>query len=853
MMRQYLTIKATHRAHLLFYRMGDFYELFYEDAVRAAELLEITLTQRGQSAGAPIPMCGVPYHSADGYLRRLLALGESVAICEQVGDPALAKGPVERAVQRILTPGTLTDDALLEGQQRSALMAVHREAGEFGFAVLHLAEGRFEAGSVRDWNDLLAELARYQPAELLLLEPLLADHQQSLEEWRQRTGAALKLQEPLAFDATLAADQLERHFKVADLAALGLRAGTAATAASAAVLAYAQRSQCQTLDAIDAISLRGAEELLVIDANTRRHLELSERPDGTTEHTLFGLLNRCATPMGQRRLRQWLHAPLRSVRKVLARQSTVIELDERWLAEPLLTLLKPLGDLERTTTRVALHQANPRDLVRLRAALQARPELLTTLGDGSSEKLRQIAASLAPQPELTELLSRALVEAPPATIRDGGVLADGYSAELDSLRARASNSDEWLRELEERERARTGITTLKVGYNRVHGYYLEASKAAAQNMPADYQRRQTLKNAERFITPELKQFEEEALTASSRALRLEKQLFEALLDRLQAAVDPLRRMARALAELDVLCCLAERARTLSFNKPHFTDAPGLDITGGWHPVVKAASSAPFIDNDLLLSDERRLLVITGPNMGGKSTFMRQTALIVLLAYTGSLVPAAAACIGPIDRIFTRIGAGDDLAGGKSTFMVEMTETASILRQASGSSLVLLDEIGRGTSTFDGLALAWATADWLARRSRAYTLFATHYFEMTQLAEQLPTVANVHLAAVLHEGEIVFLHSVRDGPANQSYGLQVARLAGIPDGVLEVAERKLETLEAETLRAGTPPPPQGDLFADPEPRSAVESLVAALDPDALTPRQALELLYELRAALPRERS
>ncbi|MEM6708254.1 MAG: DNA mismatch repair protein MutS [Pseudomonadota bacterium] len=850
MMQQYLAIKAEHPNELLFYRMGDFYELFFDDAVRAAELLDITLTARGQAGGEKIPMCGVPFHSADSYLKRLLDIGETVAVCEQVGDPALSKGPVERAVQRVLTPGTLTDDALLDDGASHALMAIAEDSQGFAFAALSLAESRFEAGHHGSWVDLMAELGRREPAELLLATDLYDRHRDRIDDWLLRRRCVLRPQDSIAFDAQLAEELLIRHFNVDDLTAFGLRGDTAVAATAGAVLRHAQFAQRQDLSAIDQLLLTEQRDYLAVDGASLRHLEICERIDGGTDHTLFALMDSTQTPMGRRRLKRWLQNPLRSVRPVLQRQHAVIEIERGYLDEALQEQLNGLGDLERVTTRLALGQATPRDLARLRSALRAVPQLRSVIATTISDGLKSLHRALEPLPGTLELLERSIVDAPPATIRDGRVLADGYDADLDQLRSQANDSSQWLSDLEARERETTGIANLKVGYNRVHGYYIEVSRAANQTIPEHYQRRQTLKNAERYITPELKAFEEDALSAGSKALRLERRLFEALLATLREVSGALRAMASALAELDALASLAERARALGFTRPIFTDAPGIEIEGGWHPVVKAASTAPFIANDLSLSEERRLLIITGPNMGGKSTFMRQTALIVLLAYAGSLVPATHARLGPIDRIFTRIGAGDDLAGGKSTFMVEMTETANILRQASTTSLVLLDEIGRGTSTFDGLAIAWATAQYLAAQARAYTLFATHYFELTALVDQHDDIANVHLSAVLHDGDIVFLHSVRDGAASQSYGLQVARLAGVPAAVLSEAQAKLAQLEAGGLLRAPEHTRQPDLFAGSQQldtrATKLRHRLCSLSPDDLTPRAALNLLYELRS-------
>ncbi|HEX7034817.1 MAG TPA: DNA mismatch repair protein MutS [Pseudomonadales bacterium] len=855
MMQQYLAIKAQHPDALLFYRMGDFYELFYDDARRAAELLDITLTSRGQSAGQPIPMAGIPYHSVDGYLARLVKLGVSVAICEQIGDPGAARGPVERRVQRIVTPGTLTEEALQDAGRDNLLLGVKPHGERFAIALLNLGRGELAVAELADATALANELARLAPNEILTPGPLpaLAGPRAPADQ-----RAAVRERDPLEFDDALGFERLTRHFGTRDLTGFGVAAGSPVIGAAAAVLRYAKLTQCQELEYIDRLLPLGESEVITLDAHSRRNLEIDRRLDGAEEGTLFALLNTCRTAMGSRLLRRWLNAPVRDQAVVEARQAAVARLLDSVDLAALRRALGRVGDLERIVSRLALGRAGPRDLTRLRTALASFPELTRELlatpapalapSDG---RLAELAADLPPFETELDLLERALVEAPPVTVRDGGVIAPGYDATLDELRNLTDNAGQWLADLERRERERTGIATLKVGYNRVHGYYIETSRAAGNSVPADYVRRQTLKNAERYITPELKAFEDEALTAQARALKRERALFEALCARLAESVPGLRRAAAAAAEVDVLAAFAERARTLDFCRPTLTDTPVLDIRGGWHPVVKQETSEAFVPNDLRLDDGRRMLVITGPNMGGKSTYMRQTALIVLLAYTGSYVPAAAATIGPVDRIFTRIGASDDLAGGRSTFMVEMTETANILHNATARSLVLLDEIGRGTSTYDGLALAWATARFLAERLRAFTLFATHYFELTALADELPATANVHLAATEHQGRIVFLHSVRPGAASQSYGVQVARLAGVPAAVLSAAERKLAELE----RHDGGDPRQADLFAAPAANgsglgSEAEELLerlATLEPDDLTPKQALETLYALSAA------
>ena len=839
MMRQYLGIKAQHPDHLLFYRMGDFYELFYDDAKRAADLLDITLTSRGQSAGAPVPMAGVPFHSADTYLAKLVELGVSVAICEQVGDPAASKGPVERRVRRVITPGTLTEEALLDQHRDSLLIGIapaHAGGARYGVAALNLGRGELSAQTIVGKENLVAEIARLKPSEVLT--------PRDLRELDQTTQT---IRDPLAFDLDLGFRFLRGHFATRDLRGFGLEATDPAIGAAAAVLQYAQASQCQKLEFIDRIIVVQSDNYVRLDAHSRRNLEIDRRADGSETPTLYALMNSTRTPMGARLLRRWLNAPAKVGKTLRERQAAVRTLLDSGLAQTLREVLPNCGDMERVVSRVALKSAAPRDLTRLRAACKSMPELATPIGAADSPRLTALAGDIPDVSEVRTLLEQAVIEVPPATIRDGGVIAPGYSDKLDKLRNVSENAAQWLRDLEAKERERTGITGLKVGYNRVHGYYIEVSRAAGDAVPAEYVRRQTIKNAERYITPELKSFEDNALTARARALQLEKTLYESLLEKLGQDVAALGRAARAAAEIDVLACFAERAQTLGFAQPTFTDEPGFAITQGWHPVVREASTETFVPNDLDLHHNRRMLIVTGPNMGGKSTYMRQTAIIVLLACAGSFVPAASAAIGPVDRIFTRIGAADDLAGGRSTFMVEMTETADILHHATDRSLVLLDEIGRGTSTYDGLALAWATAQHLAEKTRAFTLFATHYFELTGLPATIPATANVHLSATEYNGRIVFLHQVEEGPASQSYGIQVARLAGVPRQVLQRARAQLQELEAAAH------PHQDDLFAsqtaatpsaEPEP-DPLRLRLDEIDPNDLTPREALDLLYELK--------
>ncbi|MGY1457175.1 DNA mismatch repair protein MutS [Luteimonas sp. A534] len=843
LMKQYFAAKAEHPDVLLFFRMGDFYELFHDDARRAAKLLDITLTQRGASGGAPIPMAGVPHHAAEGYLARLVALGESVAICEQVGDPATSKGLVERKVVRIVTPGTVTDEALLSERRDTLLLAVSRGKSGYGLAWADLAGGRFLANEVTSDDALEAELARLDPAELLLPDE---------EGWPvfATTRGGLRRRAPWLFDADSGRRQLLRFFGLHDLTAFGIDDRPLAIAAAGALLGYVEETQKQRLPHLTSIAVEASDGAIAMNAATRRHLELDTRVDGEQKHTLLGVLDSTVTPMGGRLLRRWLHRPLRDRTVVAQRHHAVGALIDDRVERDLREQFRALGDVERILSRIALRSARPRDLSTLRDALGLLPALRRLLAPVDSPRLQALVAGLGEHEAQARLLADALVEQPPVLARDGGVFADDYDAELAELRTLSTHADQFLVDLEAREREASGIATLKVGYNRVHGYYLEISKAHVAKAPTHYTRRQTLTNAERYITEELKGFEDKVLSARERALARERLLYEQLLDELNLHLESLRRCAGALAELDVFAGLAERAQALDWSRPELVDAPCLEIERGRHPVVEAVRDEPFEPNDLMLDDDRRMLVITGPNMGGKSTYMRQNALIVLLAHIGSFVPASRARMGPIDRILTRIGAGDDLARGQSTFMVEMSETSHILHHATAQSLVLMDEIGRGTSTYDGLALAEACARHLAAHNRCYTLFATHYFELTALATPGSGIANVHLDAVEHGDALVFMHAVKDGPANRSFGLQVAALAGLPKPVLGQARARLAELEQQGPAASPPmsaemldAPQQFGLFA---PSSAALEALAGIDPDELTPKQALEALYRLKA-------
>ncbi|MDG4560144.1 MAG: DNA mismatch repair protein MutS [Candidatus Competibacter sp.] len=842
MMQQYLRIKAEHPDILVFYRMGDFYELFQDDARQAAELLNITLTSRGQSAGQPIPMAGVPFHAVESYLAKLIKLGLSVAICEQLGDPTAGKGPMERRVVRIVTPGTLTDEALLDERRDNLLVALHQSKQTYGLASLDLSGGRFTIVQVHGEAALCNELERLKPAELLIGEDLSPP-----DGWRDHPG--LRRQAPWHFDRDSAARALCAQFSVRDLNGFGCVDQPVAVAAAGCLLQYVKDTQRGALPHLTGLRVERHEDSVILDAASRRNLELEHSLSGHHEHTLIGLLDRCVTPMGGRLLRRWTHRPLRDRNTLSQRQDSLRQLLDNGGYEYLRGLLRGVGDVERILARVALKSARPRDLIALADALARLPDVQRLLGLLDAALLRELASQAGVHPDICDLLRRAIVANPPQVLRDGGVIAPGHDAELDELRELSEHADRFLVELEARERQRTGIQNLKLGFNRVHGYYIEVSRAQSQAVPADYLRRQTLKGAERYIIPELQEFEHKVLRAQEQALAREKAIYDALLDQLIVRLSALQASAAALAELDVLANLAERAAALCWNPPELVERPGIEIVAGRHPVVEQVLDEPFVPNDLKLEpDRRRMLIVTGPNLGGKSTYMRQTALIVLLAHLGSFVPAERAVIGPVDRIFTRIGASDDLASGRSTFMVEMSEAANILHNATPHSLVLIDEIGRGTSTFDGLALAWACAAHLAGTMRAFTLFATHYFELTRLPEAQPGIVNVHLDAVEHGDTIAFLHRVQDGPASRSYGLQVAALAGVPPVVIQQARQRLRLLERQMLRreltGRSAATSQLSLFGEAT-HPAVAALVE-LDLDALAPEQALAELRRLKA-------
>ncbi|WP_114742399.1 DNA mismatch repair protein MutS [Vibrio cholerae] len=845
MMQQYLRLKAENPDILLFYRMGDFYELFYDDAKRASELLDISLTKRGASAGEPIPMAGVPFHAVEGYLAKLVQMGESVAICEQIGDPATSKGPVERKVVRIVTPGTVTDEALLSERVDNLIAAIYHHNGHFGYATMDITSGRFQLSEPQTEEEMAAELQRTSPRELLFPEDFAPVHLMANRQGNRRR--------PIwEFELATAKQQLNQQFGTRDLVGFGVEQAKLGLCAAGCLIQYVKDTQRTALPHIRSLTWDRQDQSVILDAATRRNLELTHNLAGGTDNTLAEVLDHCATPMGSRMLKRWIHQPMRDNATLNQRLDAITELKETALYGELHPVLKQIGDIERILARLALRSARPRDLARLRHAMQQLPELHSVMSELKQPHLTELRTHAEPMDELCDLLERAIKENPPVVIRDGGVIADGYSAELDEWRDLANGATEFLERLEAEERDRHGIDTLKVGYNNVHGFYIQVSRGQSHLVPPHYVRRQTLKNAERYIIEELKQHEDKVLNSKSRALAVEKQLWEELFDLLLPHLEQLQQLAASVAQLDVLQNLAERAESLEYCRPTLMKETGIRILGGRHPVVEQVMNEPFIANPIELNPQRRMLIITGPNMGGKSTYMRQTALIALMAHIGSYVPAESAHVGPLDRIFTRIGASDDLASGRSTFMVEMTETANILHNATRNSLVLMDEIGRGTSTYDGLSLAWASAEWLAKEIGAMTLFATHYFELTELPNVLPHLANVHLDAVEHGDGIAFMHAVQEGAASKSYGLAVAGLAGVPKPVIKNARAKLQQLELLSSQpAETRKPSRVDIANQlsliPEP-SAVEQALAGVDPDQLTPRQALDMLYQLKKLL-----
>ena len=840
MMQQYLKLKAENPDILLFYRMGDFYELFYDDAKKASQLLDISLTKRGASAGEPIPMAGVPYHAVESYLAKLIAMGESVAICEQIGDPALSKGPVERKVVRIVTPGTVSDELLLEDRKDNLLAAIWQEKSGYGFATLDISSGRFNVFECDNADTMQAELQRTSPVEILYPEDF-----QSMSLIENRSG--LRRRPLWDFDLSTAKQQLNLQFATKDLIGFGVEKADKALKAAGCLLQYVKDTQKTSLPHIRSITKQSQDKFVILDAATRRNLEITENLAGGTDNTVAAILDKTQTAMGSRMLKRWLHTPIRDRLILSQRQNSIEELQEHYLV--IQPLLKQIGDIERILARLALRSARPRDFARLRDSYNHLPQLQFELNALNDPYLQALCHTIGTFDEIANLLNNAIIETPPVLIRDGGVIAEGYHEELDQLRLLSAGATNYLEQLEVRERDTLGIDTLKIGFNAVHGYYIQVSRGQSHLVPVHYTRRQTLKNAERYIIPELKEYEDKVLTSKGKALALEKVLYDQLFDILLPQLENMQKSAEALAELDVLTNLAERAQTLNYTKPQLSIDKGINIQNGRHLVVEQVLSEPFIANSLNLSQQRRMLIITGPNMGGKSTYMRQTALIALLAYMGSFVPASNAIIGPIDRIFTRIGASDDLASGRSTFMVEMTETANIMHNATEHSLILMDEIGRGTSTYDGLSLAWACVEMLVNQIKAMTLFATHYFELTQLPEQINSIYNVHFDAIEHENTIAFRHTVQEGAASKSYGIAVAGLAGVPNIILKRAKQKLKELESHYQQSATShvDSSQLSLISMPD-ESKVELELQQIDPDSLTPREALDVLYRLKRLL-----
>ncbi|HIF51729.1 MAG TPA: DNA mismatch repair protein MutS [Thiotrichaceae bacterium] len=847
-MQQYLGFKAEHPDMLLFFRMGDFYELFYEDAKKAARLLNITLTKRGKSGGNAIPMAGVPYHAVDNYLARLIKLGESVVICEQVGDPALSKGPVERKIARIITPGTITEDALLNERVSNILLSLCKIKQHIGLASVELSSGQISLLEIAASDSLDDIIEQYQPAEILISESFEQDSFDSQNK-------TITKRPDWHFNPATAESIIKEQYKVKDLNGFGCEDMSSAIAALGCLIQYLNDTQKIGLPHLQAPRINIADDIVQIDAVSRRNLEIETGLVEGKSHTLLNVIDTTSTVMGGRLLRRWCQQPIRNHDTLRLRHDAVENLLNNRCHSDFHESMRGICDIERIMSRVALKSARPRDLIQLRNSLMLLPEIKQGLVKIDSPRLEALSQNIDLFSDLLATLNKALVDEPPVTIRDGGVIADAYDSELDELRQLSNDAGQFLTDLEEQEKQRTGIQGLKVGYNRVHGFYIEISRLHSANVPDNYNRRQTLKTTERFITPELKEFENKILSAKGKSLAREKILYAQLLDIIGSNLSELQLCASALAEFDIYLSFAINAETLNFTAPLLTNDQGISIKAGRHPVVEQIQSEAFIANDLDLDTEHQMLIITGPNMGGKSTYMRQTALIILLTYIGSYVPAKKAVIGPIDRIFTRIGASDDLASGRSTFMVEMTETANILNNATNNSLILLDEIGRGTSTYDGLALAWACAMHLAKITQAYTLFATHYFELTSLPEHESNVINVHMDVVEHGDEIVLLHSVKPGPANQSYGIQVAALAGIPKAVINAAKERLNEIEQQNPIENTKIP-QANLFdekiLDVEPinKNPLLEKLKLIDPDSTNPKQALALLYELHNMLDR---
>lgn len=838
MMQQFLKIKADYQDLLLFYRMGDFYELFFDDAIQAAKLLDITLTHRGKSNGEPIPMCGVPYHAADNYLAKLVKKGLSVAICEQTGDPATSKGPVKREVKRIITPGTVTEEALMDAHKENLLLAIHQNSRGYGLAYLALANGSFKVQQIQDYETLEAQLLRLSPNEILLVENSELNNKLKQFNCIERPN--------WDFDPESAQHIIKKVYHVHELNGFGINESDVFLPAAGALLQYVNHTQKTELKHLQNIQIEYLDKYLHIDAQSRKNLEIDYHPDGKDELTLCGFIDQCSTAMGSRKVRRWIKQPIRD-RQVLNHRLDCIEtIMNSALTSDIQNNLKGIADIERIVTRISLLTARPRDLVALRESLASVTVLKQILAPICQEQLNRIVKHINPHEDLYELLTQAIKENPPVVIRDGGVIADGYDATLDELRNISTDAGQYMLDFESEQQKITGIQGLKVGYNRVHGYFIEVSKIQADNVPEHYIRRQTLKAVERYTTPELKQFEQKVLSSKEKSLAHEKELYLHLLIGFSDHIASLQTLADAISELDALTNLAERAITHQFCKPKLSNELIIDIKKGRHPVVETIQDTPFEPNDLQMDEHDKMLIITGPNMGGKSTYMRQSAIIVLLASIGSFVPAEDAVIGDIDRVFTRIGAGDDLTRGRSTFMVEMSETATILHNATQNSLVLMDEIGRGTSTYDGLSLAHACAVHLAQVNQSFCLFATHYFEITTLEQQVPSISNVHLNAVEHDDRIVFLHTVKKGAANKSYGLQVAALAGLPTLALKNAKNYLNQLENQTENKK---PIQFSMFQDePVIESKAEKKLSEIDPDELTAKQALDLIYQLKKML-----
>lgn len=834
MMQQYLGIKAQHPDKLLFYRMGDFYELFMDDAEHAARLLDLTLTSRGSSNGQRIPMAGVPVHAAEGYLGRLVKSGQSIAVCEQVSDPAASKGLVKREVVRIVTPGTITDENLLDQKRDNHICAIYQHNDLLGLASIEIGSGDFLLQQLCSEQELHSELERLKPAEIVMQEysslNLSIYKIQIQGEWIFEFDSAYRL--------------LKEQFGTKDLVGFGCEELPAAISAAGALLQYVKDTQRKALPHITGCRVQNHSEYIIVDAISRKNLEIDQTIDGNNKHSLTGIIDFTQTAMGARCLRRWVGQPILDFKVLNNRYQAINDLTQSNTHNELQQGLKLISDIERIRARIAIQSARPRDLTALRDSLLQLPQIKNILVIYTEGRLNTLQNNLAAPEALVTLLSSSLQDEPSAFIKDGGVIAHGYDQELDELRTLHTNADDFLIQLEQREQQDTGIANLKVAYNRVHGYYIEVSKLQAANMPDRFTRRQTLKNVERYITPELKEFEDKVLSAKERALSREKFLYEQILQHLLEHLTPLQTIANTLSELDVLACFAYLANEFNYVQPELSNEIGIDIKQGRHPVVERIQDTPFVANDINLNPDARLLLITGPNMGGKSTYMRQTALITILAFAGCYVPAELARLGPVDRIFTRVGAADDLSTGRSTFMVEMTEAANILNNASESSLVLMDEIGRGTSTFDGLSLAWGCADHLLKNNQALTLFATHYFELTSLANEVDGAVNIHIDAIEHEDEIVFLHSVKPGPANQSYGLQVAQLAGVPRSVIKIAKQRLALLEQQAQSKDSVQT-QLPLTMETEQAHPLVEKFIDINPDELSPKQALELLYELK--------